>query len=239
MYDKTISRSAQYSYSVQTYVQAQELRFRLVNTGDTAVSLSWRTPDPLTIEPQSITDLAPGQTHSCLARFTATDAVVIAATATCTLSTGSTHAVKLTAIGKFPRLTLDTSHVDHEMVLVGQTARRTVALQNHSPVPARFDVRYAGSAGDNVLAVAPICGTVQPGQSAALSLRYKPAFAGTTSTETFSIVTPAGTAVQLTQTGVAVGAAVSASAQALDFGDVKLGNSTKQVRSILEPLHAL
>ena len=137
--------------------------------------------------------------------------------------------VKLTAIGKFPYLALDCPSTEHGDVLVGQTAKASVRLLNQSVVPAHFTVEHAGPHNDGVFTLAPMHGTVTPGASAVLKLRYKPHFAGTFSSEAFEISTPGGNVVRLQQRGAAIGATVAASERCVDFGDVRLGRSVRKV----------
>ena len=201
----------------------------MTNDGDVPVSCTWRVPPPFSIEPPSAPELAPGATHHFTAYFTASDASVYTASAVCALGSGSSSIVKLTAIGKFPYLALDCPSTEHGDVLVGQTARASVRLLNQSVVPAHFTIEHAGPHNDGVFTLAPMHGTVSPGAAAVLTLRYKPHFAGTFSSEAFDISTPGGNVVRLQQRGAAIGATVAASERCVDFGDVRLGRSVRKV----------
>ena len=225
--------SCSVSLSSEAHLQARELPFKVSNAGDVPLSCTWNTPSPFSVMPKHIPDLAPGQSVDCAAQFTAADACVYSATATCSLSTGATQPVTLTAIGKFPRLALDQAVVDHAAVTVGGINRRQVQLHNHSEVPTTFAARRSGGADEPVFDVTPTQGTLQPGSSTTLELQFRPKFAGTASRSVWDIATPAATSVQLTQCGTAVGPSVSVSHDTIDFGDVKLGTSVKKVRMLL------
>ena len=49
-----------------------------------------------------------------------------------------TKVLKLSAIGKYPFITLDATSFDFENLLVGKTASQVFNLQNSSLVPTRY-----------------------------------------------------------------------------------------------------
>jgi cilia- and flagella-associated protein 65 len=219
-------------------MQVQQKTFHVTNTGDMPLSFSWKAPPPFTISPHSTPPIPPGATRHFTANFTAADASVYSATAVCALSNSSTALVKLTAIGKFPFLTLDAPTTEHGDVLVGHSAKRTIRLLNQSLVPAHFTVEHTAGHNDGVFSIAPLTGTVPPGSWATLTIRYRPRFAGTFSSEEFQISTAGGNVVRLRQRGCALGAVVALSQRALDFGDVPLGRAVKKVSTHL-PMYPL
>lgn len=210
-------------------LQVQQREFHVTNIGDVPLSFSWKAPAPFTISPTSGNSLEPGSTSHYTASFTASDASVYSATAICALSNGMTNFVKVTAIGKFPFLALDRPAIEHGDVLVGQVVKATVRLLNHAQVPANFTVKHSAGRNDAVFAVSPTSGSILPGSWATLSLRYKPQFAGTFSSEEFDISTVGGNVVKLKQRGRAIGALVAASDRAINFGDVRMGQAVKRV----------
>lgn len=46
-----------------------------------------------------------------------------------------TKVLKLSAIGKYPFLTINQEKIDFETLLVGKTVEREILLKNHSLVP--------------------------------------------------------------------------------------------------------
>jgi cilia- and flagella-associated protein 65 len=216
-------------------VQVRTQCFHVTNQGDLPLSFSWKTPAPFSIAPASSAELSPGKTQHFSISFTASNASVYTAAAYCLLSNGTSNSVKLSAIGKFPFLALDTATIEHGSVLVGQTAKRTVKLLNQALVPAHFKVVHTGAHDDGVFSVAPAQGTIEPNAAASLAVRYKPHFAGTFSSETFGISTPGGNVVSLQARGAALGATVAVSERSLDFGDVPLGKAAKKVSSAHAP----
>lgn len=210
-------------------VQVQQQQFHITNTGDVPLAFSWKVPPPFSISPVSSSALEPSATMHFTVAFTADNASVYSATAICILSNGTTNAMKVTAIGKFPFLALDEAAAEHGDVLVGQVAKSSMRLLNHSLVPANFTIEHGAGHNDAVFAVAPQSGSILPGSWATLSLRYRPQFAGAFSSEEFDISTVGGNVVKLRQRGRAVGALVTISDCDVNFGDVVMGRAVRKV----------
>ena len=170
------------------------------------------------------------------ASFTCDDASVYTAAAVCLLRDGASNMVKLTAIGKFPYLSLEETDIDHGDVLVGRDTQRSVRMANHSLVPANFEVRRSPGPSDGVFSLAPMRGTLGAGQWMELKVGFVPRAAGTFSSEGFEIGTPGGNRLTLRQRGTALGAVVALSERAMNFGSTALGTSVRKVCS-LPPLH--
>lgn len=211
-------------------VQAQQRRIHVTNTGELPVSLTWKAPAPFALEPAQSDVLAPGAAQAFTVRFAATEASVYTAVAACALSSGASHAVRLTAIGKFPFVALDRTAVDFGGLLVGQGGQRTVQLANKSMVPATFEVAQGDA--ESAFSVAPTRGRVEAGAALALTVRFKPHTAGTASSETVQIRAAGGNTLRLGLRGAARSALVAISEQTLDFQDVPVGRSAKKVRDL-------
>jgi cilia- and flagella-associated protein 65 len=74
--------------------------------------------------------------------FTPEEAKVIVATVVFKFSGAEdgTKVLKISAIGKYPFLTINHEKFDFETLLVGKTAQKEVILKNNSLVPAEFNV---------------------------------------------------------------------------------------------------
>jgi hypothetical protein len=204
--------------------------FEVSNTGDTAFSVSWRAPAPFAISPEQSGPILPAAAQLFTAAFTASDASVFTGTALCIIDGGDLHPVKLTGIGKFPFLQLSEQSVDHGEVLVGTASKQSIRLLNQSLVTAAVQIRHGPGPNDGVFRVTPTDGNLAPGSWLDLTLHFRPASAGTWSSETFCISTPGGHCVQLRQQGIAASISADLSASILDFGDVAVGTSNRMVQ---------
>ena len=62
----------------------------------------------------------------------------------------STKVLKMSAIGKYPFLTINQERFDFETLLVGKVDSREVLLKNQSLVPAKFTVAKVNDDGKDV-----------------------------------------------------------------------------------------
>ena len=82
--------------------------------------------------------LGPKKKQEVTVTFLSDEAKVIVATIIVKLADGATEVtrvLKVSAIGKYPFITLDASDIDFETLLVGKTVTRVLQLQNSSVVP--------------------------------------------------------------------------------------------------------
>lgn len=210
-------------------MQVMVHNFYVHNVGDLPVSLTWKMPSLFSVQPPACEDLQPGGTCGFEASFIPSEAAVFTGSAICALSTGSTSIMRVTAIGKFPYLSVDSGAVAHGQVLVGATSTASVKLLNQSLVPANFTVSDDLPKDDKVFRLSPANGCIPPGESLVLRLVYTPRFPGATSAVHYTIKTPGGNMVALQQTGSALGATVALTDRFLGFGDILLGSSMRKV----------
>ena len=156
------------------------------------------------------------------------DASVYTAAAVCALDGGATSSVALTAIGKFPFLSLDSCVVEHGGVLVGCSTTATLRLANQGLVPAAFTAAHCGAC-DGVFGLTPARGVLAPHAWTELCLTFTPRAVGTESVEHWEVATPGGNRLVVRQSGAALGADVALSARALQFGSVAVGSSVRKV----------
>eukprot|EP00892_Ulva_mutabilis_P010109 jgi/Ulvmu1/7470/UM037_0013.1 len=204
-------------------------KFYVHNVGDLPVSLAWKMPSLFLVEPVRCVDLRPGKKCEFEASFTPSEAAVFTGSAICSLSTGSNMIMRVTAIGKFPYLSVESTAVDHGKVLVGATSASSVKLANQSLVPANFSVYDDLPKDDQVFRLSPRSGCIPPGETLDLKLVYTPRFPGAASTVHYTIKTPGGNLISLEQTGSALGATVAITDRYLRFGDLLLGSSMRKV----------
>lgn len=58
--------------------------------------------------------------------------------------------LKISAIGKYPFLTINSEKIDFETLLVGKVVEKEIILKNHSLVPALFSVEKVNDDGKDV-----------------------------------------------------------------------------------------
>jgi cilia- and flagella-associated protein 65 len=148
------------------------------------------------------------------------------------LSSGSNILMKMSAIGKFPYVSLDCNSVEHGGRLVGQHSQRIVHLTNRSVVPATYSTMQQSSNDDKVFTVAPSKGRIAPGSTQELHLRFTPKTAGTFSSSVTDVDVLGGNTLRLQQQGSATTAVVTPSELALDFGDVQIRRTVRKVMPI-------
>lgn len=204
-------------------------KFYVHNVGDLPVSMAWKMPSLFSVHPLACEDLQPGQTCAFDASFVPSEAAVFTGSAICSLSTGSSSIMRVTAIGKYPYLSVEPATVDHGQVLVGANASSSVTLLNQSLVPANFTVTDDLPTDDQVFRLIPVSGCIPPGKGVDLKLLYNPRFLGAASAVHYSIKTPGGNMVTLKQSGSALGATVALTDSSLGFGDILVGNSMRKV----------
>ena len=79
-------------------------------------------------------------------------------------STEVTRVMKVSAIGKYPFITLDAQDIDFETLLVGKTVSRELQLQNSSLVPTSFVIEKVSDDGkDPSIKVDHKSGNLAPG----------------------------------------------------------------------------
>jgi hypothetical protein len=215
--------------SFHASLQAQQRRFYVKNTGDLSVSVSWKAPAPFSIEPLQSHGLEAGMSQTFTASFTASEACVYTASVVCILSSGGSSVLKMSAIGKFPYISIDCSEVDHGGVLVGQASQRIVRLINRSLVSATYRVRQQKPTDDEVFTIMPSKGQIAPGCWQELQLRFTPETAGTLSNSIEDINVVGGNTLHLQQRGSAMSAVVTLSERFLEFGDVQIGRTVRKV----------
>jgi len=82
--------------------------------------------------------------------FCTDEAKVIIASAVILVSEGSTElskVLKMSAIGKYPFMTLDQKSFDFGNLLVGKTASQVFSLQNASLVPTKYAIEKVNDDG--------------------------------------------------------------------------------------------
>ena len=145
-----------------------------------------------------------------------------------------TKVLKLSAIGKYPFLTINQERFDFETLLVGKIATREVMLKNQSLVPAKFTVEKVNDDGKDVsFSIDNYSGTIPPNASFKITVKYIPTIVSVTSCTQYKIKTVGGNDLSFSCIGQAAGFNVNLSVKSIHFGEVQLGQTTNRLLNII------
>lgn len=142
--------------------------------------------------------------------------------------------VKIAAIGKYPYVTVSTTDVTFEPLLIGKFLTKEIELRNSSSVPARFHILKIQDDDfkDNSFSLDWYNGEIQPKQAFTLKVTYTPSVADLISVQHYKVTIPGGNEIVFACTGTAVGYDVQLSANSINFGEIKIGNETSRLLTI-------
>ena len=123
--------------------------------------------------------------------FRSTEAKVIIASVVIKVTEGAnelTKVLKMSALGKYPFITLDQTSFDFENLLVGKTASQVFNLQNSALVPSHYTIEKVNDDGKDVaIQVDHTEGEICPGQIIKVTVTYTPNLAGVKSFTLFKV----------------------------------------------------
>jgi cilia- and flagella-associated protein 65 len=128
--------------------------------------------------------LGPKQKQEITVTFTPDEAKVLIATSVVKFSGAEegSKVLKMSAIGKYPFITINHERFDFETLLVGKVAQKDVILKNSSLVPANFTVEKINDDGkDTAFSIDSYSGIVPPNASFKITVKYVPTVVGLTS----------------------------------------------------------
>jgi len=86
-----------------------------------------------------------------------------------------TRSLKVSAIGKYPFITVSTEMLDFDELLIGKTATKEVTVTNSSPVPLSFTIERMNDDGkDNSISLSHDQCNLLPNTSNTVSVTYTP-----------------------------------------------------------------
>lgn len=101
--------------------------------------------------------------------------------------------VKMSAIGKYPFLTINHERFDFETLLVGKIVQKDVILKNSSLVPANFHVEKINDDGkDTAFSIDCYSGVIPPNASFKITVKFVPTVVGLTSCTQYKVLTVGG-----------------------------------------------
>jgi len=168
--------------------------------------------------------LGPKQKKEVKISFKTDSAKVVISTIVIKLAEGgkeSTYILKVSAIGKYPFITLDSTSLDFENLLVGKTVSKEINVQNSSSVPTHYEITKVSDDGkDQSFSLSTSKGVLNPGQISTITMKYTPSIAGTVSCAYYKISAAGGNELEFSGKGQADGYDVELSAQSVHFGEV-------------------
>lgn len=179
--------------------------------------------------------LGPKQKTELTFTFTPEEAKVLIATVVFKFSGAEegSRVLKLSAIGKYPFLTINHEKFDFETLLVGKVTQKDVILKNNSLVPATFSVEKVSDDGkDPAFSIDNYNGVIPPGASFKITVKYVPSVVGLASCTQYKVKTIGGNDLSFSCIGHAEGFDVKLSANSIHFGEVQFGSNTNRLLNI-------
>ena len=224
------------------------------NSGSSALTISQLRVNNAAFQLSGIAvpvTLAPGQSASFSVAFIPTAAetvsAVISAGASASLSStasttipsvGRTASLALSGTGGVGQLAVAPQSVSFSSTQVGSSTTQSLTLSNSGTAPLQVSQAAVAGAGFAVSGMsAPI--TLQPGQSAPLSVVFSPTATGNAAATLTLASNAANPAVTISLAGAATAppnpGAVKASSASLSFGSVQAGGSKSQSETLTNP----
>eukprot|EP01031_Cornospumella_fuschlensis_P041521 gene41521-50672_t len=215
--------------------QTSYLTFLLVNDGEIDAPYTWQVPSPFVFTPSS--GVVPvGQAHEITVSLMPTDASVYVSKAVCVVGQG-VHAIipnptittKLSAIAKFPYITLSDAEVSFDEVVSGMVPdKKEVVLYNNSVVPAEFELVRFDADRDEVFTLTPTQGIIPPKSEVSIIITYTPLSMGTYTKDRYAFRTPSQCYTILTLKGLSMPPKVTL------FKDTPPGTLSTSPKQLLE-----
>ena len=159
------------------------------------------------------------------------DATVLVASTVLHVINEPDRVVKLSAIGKYPFITINTAKLDFESLIVGKKEVKELLIKNQSPVPAAFQIHRLEEDNfrDHSFSLDYYRGEVPPKAAFLIKVTYNPAIVDLISCTHFKIDCTGGNTVDFECKGVASGVDVAFNQKSVNFGEIKLGQQTSRL----------
>jgi hypothetical protein len=144
------------------------------------------------------------------------------------------RSLKVSAIGKYPFITLDQSSIDFDTLLVGKTETREVTIVNSSQVPTHFDIEKVTDDGkDHSLRLSHNKADLAPGATSTVLVTYTPSIPDVITCAYFKVISTGGNELTFQCRGQAEGYNVEMSAKSLHFGEVNINTETNRILNVM------
>lgn len=162
------------------------------------------------------------------------EAIVIVANAILSVENEPERVIKLSAIGKYPYIALNSHKIDFETILIGKKVVKELIIKNQSQVPAKFEINPVEDDAfkDSAFAFDVTRAEIPAKSTFLIKCIYEPKIAFLDSVSHFTIECLGGNTLDFECKGSAAGYDVQLSTKTLDFGDVQLGNTTNRLLTV-------
>ncbi len=139
--------------------------------------------------------------------------------------------MKMTAIGKYPYISMSSHRMEFPDLHIGQTSTKEIILKNSSLVPAEFTIEKINQESDVIpgFSLDTYKNVIPAGGSYLVKVTYTPTVIGLFSCTHYKVNIKGGNEDQFTCTGGAIGVDVGLSAKSITFGEISLGKNTNRV----------
>lgn len=147
---------------------------------------------------------------------------------------GEEKEIKLTAVAKFPVLSVSNNSLDFHELLVGKSEIKEIQVYNNGQVPTYFKVtKEPSEEEDQAFSATVRKGMIPPGESVAVPFKFQPKLVGVCSNAHYTIRSKGGNFISISCFGVGIGYDVHLSAKTMNFGEVSLGNTTNRLVNVV------
>ena len=166
--------------------------------------------------------------------FIPVEATAIVSTMVVTIQNEEPKIIKISAIGKYPFLSLSTSKLDFETLLVNKQITKELIIKNQSQVSAHFGIQqiYDDEFKDRAFQIDIKSGDIPSKSSFLIKITFKPTVVNLISVAHFSVECPGGNSLNFECSGVGTGYVVFLSTQSINFGETRLGAEKSHLLTI-------
>lgn len=142
--------------------------------------------------------------------------------------------IKLSAVSKYPLLSVSDTALDFEELLVGKSETKEILIHNTGQVPTQFRIEKEKSEDeDSAFSVGAKKGYIPPGESFVVVFKFQPKLVGVCSNAHYTIRSKGGNHISISCFGIGIGYDVHLSAKSMNFGEVSLGNTTNRLVNVV------
>lgn len=142
--------------------------------------------------------------------------------------------IKLSAVSKYPLLSVSDTALDFEELLVGKSETKEILIHNTGQVPTHFKIEKEKSEDeDSAFSVGVKKGYIPPGESFAVVFKFQPKLVGVCSNAHYTIRSKGGNHISISCFGIGIGYDVHLSAKSMNFGEVSLKNTTNRLVNVV------
>jgi hypothetical protein len=142
--------------------------------------------------------------------------------------------VKMSAVSKYPLLSVSDNSLDFEELLVGKSDIKEILIHNTGQVSTYFKIeKEPNEEEDGSFTIATKKGYIPPGESFAIAFKFQPKLVGVCNNAHYTIRSKGGNYISISCFGVGIGYDVHLSAKSMNFGEVSLSNTTNRLVNVV------